>query len=476
MSSKLPFGSDGYRGIIGSTFTWSEVSRLAMGTCAFLEKQAVPSASPIPIGYDTRFLAREFALGVGKVFAEKGFNPLISETPCPSPYISFCVKELSAPIGVVITASHNPFYYLGFKLKGPEGGSATPAVQKEISKLSEEMEPISEDFEVLRSGESPCKTLNLVDSYSKELRKLVNLEGLPNETELTVDFMNGACVQVYSAVLRRLSVDFSSLRTTADPLFGGRKPEPIEAELGELVAWIEAGEGHGIGAAFDGDGDRLALVDESGEIVPSHEIFGIILLHLAEDRKLKGRVVKTVSYSSLLNRLAESFGLEVKEIPVGFKYATEELMKRETLIAGEESGGIGFGFYLPERDALLVLLLILEAMRSRRKRLCSLREELWGRFGRSYFNHEDIELPGETVREKLKQALELLKNEPTRLGIDYEEVSYLDGVKFSWKTGFLLLRPSGTEPLLRIYCDEMSQERMLEVREQARSFVHTFLG
>jgi len=349
-------------------------------------------------------------------------------------------------------------------------------MQKEISELTAQMEPASDDFEALRAQESTCKTLNLVESYAKKLRGLVNLEGAPAEIGLTLDFMNGACVQVYSDVLRRLSVDFSALRTTADPLFGGRKPEPVEAELGELVAWIEAGEGQGIGAAFDGDGDRLALVDESGEIVPSHEIFGILLLHLAQDRKLTGRVVKTVSYSSLLNRLAESLGLEVKEIPVGFKYATEELMRHGTLIAGEESGGIGFGFYLPERDALLALLFILEAMSSRRKKLRSLREELWERSGKSHFHHEDIELSGETEREKLKQALELLKNEPERLGLDYDDVSYLDGVKFSWATGFLLLRLSGTEPLLRVYCDEMSEQKTLELREQAVRFVHSFLG
>ncbi len=470
---KLKFGSDGFRGVIADCFTWENLQRLTLATVSALRGLSVGEGAVVPVGYDTRFLADKCAVGVCRLLTASGYKPILSETFCPSPYLSFAVKAFSAPIGIMITASHNPPYYLGFKVKGMEGGSALPHLQEMIAGFTQCRGEVQIDTGELFVGPYVPKTFDLTDDYVEGLFNLVDV-GLLREklsAQVTVDFMHGATSGVYARALAKCGGNFQPIRTSVDPLFGGNKPEPVGEGLKTLIAWVEAGETGGVGAAFDGDGDRLALVDECGEIVPPHEIFAIVLLHLMEGKGRSGRVVKTVSYSCMIDRVARHFQAPVIEIPVGFKHATEELLKPDTLAAGEESGGIGFGFYLPERDALLLLLLVLEAMCEREMSMRNLREEIWERFGRSYFYHEDVPLRSAEEDEGVRRAIEAVKENPAKIRIDYERVSSLDGIKLIWDTGFLLMRMSGTEPLLRIYVDDTDVGRVSQVAKRARRFL-----
>ncbi len=471
--AKLKFGSDGYRGIIGRDFTWTTVERLALATAHAIKQICPESYHPIPVGYDTRFLAKQFAIGVCYVLEKAGYKPVLSNNFCPSPYISFAVKEFTAPLGVVITSSHNPFYYLGYKIKGKEGGSALPEIQELISTLSGEVDANYIDSEEIFANAYFPEKFNLTNSYTQHLIKLLDAEAIRKLSSVTIDFMHGASSVVNCAVLNGIGVNHQPIRTTPDPLFGGGRPEPVGDELKTLSAWVEADVEKSFGAAFDGDGDRLGLVDETGEVIPPHEVYGILLLHLLENRNMKGRVVKTVSFSKFIDRIASAFGAQVVEIPVGFKYATKELLKEGTLTAGEESGGIGFGFYLPERDALLELLLVLEAMAISGKNLRDLREEICDRFEKSYFYHEDILLKNSSEVARMNQLISELKDTPERLQIKYEKVSTIDGLKLDWDKGFLLLRLSGTEPLLRIYCDDTNNGRVEDCVARAKRILQT---
>lgn len=463
-------GSDGFRGVIGDSFSWSVVAHLIAATLSYLDEQATPAGAPIPVGFDTRFLARHFACLVYLGLLQGKMKPTLSRSNIPSPYLSYAVRKLGAPLGIMVTASHNPAAYLGFKPKGPEGGSALPEVQMRIAELAASVRPIDMDPYVVFGPTLEFQHFNFEADYARALASLLATKELAQDRQLAVDFMHGSAFPLYGHVLEELGVSFIPVRIEQDPLFAGGNPEPVAGNLEELRSQVIAGATRSIGAAFDGDGDRLRLVDESGEVVPNEDIFAICLLHLIEDRNQRGRIVKTVSFSELIDRLATAFNLPVVETPVGFKHATRELMVPDTLAAGEESGGIGFGFYLPERDALLALLLVLEAMRMRGKQLVELRLELAERFGRSYFAHQDVPLSGRTDTRQVLRQMEELAASPAKVGLPDAVPDRMDGLKLRHREGFLLVRLSGTEPVLRIYCDDTTEGREWELVRRAVSY------
>jgi phosphomannomutase len=434
-AGELRFGSDGYRGVIGDNFCWEQVSRLTAGVVQYLRLRGVAGTQPIPIGYDTRFLAQLFARAVYLALESEGFTPKLATTFCPSPYLSFAVKRLGAPLGIMLTASHNPARYLGFKLKGPEGGSALPELNREVEQYAAEAKPDYDYEPAFASGE--CAQFDLRREYEETMRSYAGSGLGAYPFNLSVDFVRGTTAHLYLQVLKAIGVKF----------------EPIHTELEELMGWVESGGPTSFGAAFDGDGDRLGLIDESGEFVPPEDIYAICLLHLVEDRGLRGRVIKSTSFSSLIDRICAALGLKLVEVPVGFKHSTRELMLPGTLMAAEESGGFGFGFHLPERDALLALLIVLSAMAARKSSLRSLREGITKRFGHPFFAREDIALASEEQVATVREGIARMKQEPELIGLEGARLSELDGVKLSFSEGFLLLRFSGTEPLLRIYCE-----------------------
>ena len=467
--SGIRFGSDGYRGVIGEDFTWQRVSRLAAATAKYLHNAGAPKDSVIPIGYDTRFLALQYARAVYGALRQEGFQPCLAATPCPSPYLSFAVRRFEAPLGIMLTASHNPARYLGFKLKGPEGGSALPEVNQAVERLAGE-DAIEFGFASAFARTTVYEQFDLRADYEDAIRgyAAVQLAELP--LSVNVDFMYGSTGYVYLPVLRTLLRDFTPIHHEPDPCFGGGKPEPISEQLDELVGWVEARSGS-CGAAFDGDGDRLGLIDEDGVFVPPEDIYAICLLHLVEDRGMRGRVIKSVSFSSLVDRVATELGLDTVEVPVGFKHSTERMLEPGALMAAEESGGFGFAFHLPERDALLTLVIVLSALAQRKLNLRQLRSQLAARFGRPCFRRLDVPLAGAAQREVLQGRLEQLKTAPSLAGVRATSTSDLDGVKLNYPGGFLLLRLSGTEPLLRIYCEHTSEEGLRATIDRAQRFL-----
>jgi len=465
---RIRFGSDGYRGVIGDSFTWRTVERLVAGTAEFM-RQSGNAGSAVPIGYDSRFMADAYARAAYLALESEGFKPVLSRECCPSPYLSFSVKKLGAPLGIMFTASHNPARYLGYKLKGPEGGSALPELNKAVERLTETARGEWDPSSVFTPG-LEFKHFDLSEDYIKTMSGYAS-EGLRNHEDLTIDFVHGATALLYRRTLESIGLSFNPLHTEQDPTFASRKPEPLPEQLEELFGWVEAGGENAFGAAFDGDGDRLGIIDEEDVFVPPEDIFALCLLHLIEDRGMSGRIVKTVSFSTLIDRIAREFGLELVEVPVGFKHSTLELLRPGTLAAGEESGGIGFAFHLPERDALLTLILVLSAMAERKQPLAELRRLIGERFGHPHFLRRDLQLADTREAEEVRQRLSQVAADPSLLGLKSAEVSTLDGTKLIYPEGFILFRFSGTEPLIRIYCEHEAQGEEEAMLEKAEGFL-----
>ncbi len=467
--TELRFGSDGYRGIIGDSFSWQQISRLTAATAKYLHSQQISGDAIVPIGYDTRFLAPCYAKAVYHGLVAEGYRPQLAATFCPSPYLSFAVRRLDAPLGIMITASHNPARYLGFKLKGPEGGSALPEVTRAVEgHAAGEIQGF--DPGPAFSNAATYDQFDLSSEYSTAMQAYASPTLPEFPFNFTVDFVHGTTAHLYLQVLRSLSVDFTAIHTEREPCFAGGNPEPVPEQLNGLLQRVNSTSGS-FGAAFDGDGDRLGLIDESGWFVPPEDIYAICLLHLVEDRGLRGRVVKSISFSSLIDRVAKALGVEVVEVPVGFKHSTRELIKPGTLMAAEESGGFGFAFHLPERDALLALILVLSAMAERKASLSRLRADIAARFGHPHFHRVDIPLADGAQQDRVRHKVEELKAEPKLIGLESTSVSLLDGVKLHFPEGFLLLRFSGTEPLLRIYCEHQVESKELALIERSKEFL-----
>lgn len=457
------FGSDGYRGVIGDSFTWRTVEQLISGTIEFL-RESGHSGSAIPIGYDTRFMADDYAKAACLAMKSAGFKPVLAHEYCPSPYLSFSVKMLGAPLGIMFTASHNPARYLGYKLKGPEGGSALPEVNRAVEECAATASGEWNPQLVFTPG-LEFERFDLSGEYIKTMAGYAGKKLGAHKFDLTIDFVHGTAALLYRRALEELGVSFNLLHTERDPTFALRKPEPLPEQLEELFGWIEAGGKSSFGAAFDGDGDRLGMIDEEGTFVPPEDIFAICLLHLVEDRGMSGRIAKTVSFSTLIDRIAREFGHELVEVPVGFKHSTMELLKPGTLAAGEESGGFGFAFHLPERDALLTLILVLSAMAERGLSLVEMRRSIVERFGHPHFLRRDTPLAGNEQAGSVRLRLNEVASKPSLIGLGEAELSTLDGTKLSYPEGFILFRFSGTEPLVRIYCEHSvagEEEALLE--------------
>jgi phosphomannomutase len=458
----IKFGSDGFRGFIGGDFTYENVARIAAAVT-----QLYP-APAIPIGYDRRFLSDRLAVLAAKSAAQFGGNPVVTTTPVPSPYLAFCVWRLELPVGIQVTASHNPYYYNGIKLKAGYGGSLQASEVAKVEALANEM-PAPEVEDLGRYAS--VAGLDLLSHYESTL--IASAGGAPARGVLA-DFMHGAAAAVYGEMLPKLVPDYACIRTSVDSMFGGSKPEPLEPLLPELIqrvkdanAAAQGGATGTVGLAFDGDGDRLAVIDETGAYLQSHEIFALLLDFLARSGYEGKRVVTTVSFSSLLGRIAERYGLETIEVPVGFKHVSEEMLKGDVLIGGEESGGAALGHYLPERDALLMALTLLRAKAEAGVTLHEMLRGIYARFGRSEFVHVDVQLDPASAHE-FRARIPGLMEVGAVAGEPVTSRSDKDGVKLRTAEGWVLVRASGTEPLARFYAEAGSKEAARRMIEDVR--------
>lgn len=463
---RLEFGTDGWRDVIAHRFTYRNVARCAQ---AYAEHLAEAGQETVVVGYDTRFGGERFARLVAEVMAANGLTALLSATFVPTPALSFAVRHHSAGGGVMLTASHNPPQYNGLKIKGNYGGTATDEIYRDVAARVASID----DSRVRQGmGSGRVEVVDFRPAYYDQLCRLIDLDALRElEGTLVHDAMGGAASGWLSGFVRfaDLKLRVEQLRKRPDPLFHGVNPEPLPPNLAPAIA--RAGEGELLFvSATDGDGDRLGLVLPGGKFFNSHQIFAV-LLDLMQRRGASGAVVKTFTVSRLIERLAQRRGLEVIETPVGFKHIVDRMLEGGVLIGGEESGGIGVAGHIPERDGIANTLLLLEALVRSGKGLEELfsdleREAEW----RHAYDRIDLHLESRTMSDS---AMAVLADPPeTIAGRPLTSVERLDGVKLNLgEDSWLLVRASGTEPLLRIYAEAPSAEEVRRLLEAATELV-----
>ncbi len=476
-ASPIAFGTDGWRGILGVDITVERLLPVAAAAASELESSAPAglSSREVVIGYDRRFLAPELAEAICAAVRGVELEPVLAESATPTPASSWAVVERGALGALVITASHNPPEWLGLKIKGPFGGSVegdfTARVERRLAAGGVSV-PIG----------GAIQRFDALGAYVAGLRAKVNTDALAAGLErlglrVIVDPMHGSAAGVLPALLGEAAVAsgaIGEIRSQRDPLFGGHPPEPLAPYLGELIEAVRASTAAGrpaMGIVFDGDGDRIAAVDERGRFCSTQLLMPLFIDHLARARGLAGSVIKTVSGSDLMALVAEGLGRTVLEMPVGFKYIAAEMLAGEVLVGGEESGGVGFGMHLPERDAPFAALLLIEALVEGGVPLGERIDALQQRHGgAAAYDRLDLRLPDMAARTALEARL--AEAPPSAVaGVAVAEVIRTDGVKLRLgPSHWLMLRFSGTEPLLRLYCEAPTGERVAEVLAWARGY------
>lgn len=467
----IRFGTDGWRGIVGRDFTFANLRRMVAAVAAYLEEQGTAGRG-VAVGYDRRFLSEGFAAEAAGVLAARGIPVLLADSHLPTPALSWGVREQGLAGGIMVTASHNPYEWNGVKFKEPFGGSARPTTNRAIEALLDREFPDGETIPCLTAGEARRKQLlgefEWWPGYAEGLRRFVDLEGIRGAgLAVGIDAMHGCCAPWLRRLLEEAGCRVLELHGGWNPAFGGRSPEPINENLQGLRALVVA-EGLALGVASDGDADRIGAVDERGKFFSAQRILAVLLRYLREEKGLDGAVIGAVSATSLLTLLAAEYGLPTVLTPIGFKHTGEIMRERPVLLGGEESGGIGIGAHLPERDGLLNALLLTELVARTGKGLHAYLREIFDRVGHFTYRRLDLRLdPAGIARARGRIAaldpLEALAGRPVR------ETNTLDGTKFmrddhSW----LLLRPSGTEPLVRLYAEARSGAEVQELLAEGR--------
>ena len=453
--AQIKFGTDGWRALIAREYTFANVERVAQAYADYLlQNSRTDKPSLVVVGYDRRFLSELFAQRAAEVLAGNNLNVSLFTEDAPTPLISWAVKELKAVGGVVITASHNPADFNGFKIKAPWGGSAAPETTSAVEKLVDATPP--------KRGDVPADTHKLlgpaIESYRAQIASYIDLDRLrKTPAAVIVDPMHGAGGTWVESFLGGGALKVETIRAHRDPLFGGVNPEPIDSNLGALKERVVATSAL-VGLATDGDADRVGAVNERGETMTMPDVVPLILLHLIRNRKMTGGVVRTFSQSVLLKRIAAAHNLKLYETAIGFKYIADLMLNDDILIGAEESGGIGVKGHIPERDGILNSLLFLEAIITAGKPPSEMLRDLHQEFGEFHFGRKDLQVETSVG----EQLIERLANKaPTELaGYTVTGVATTDGTKLLFDDeSWLLFRQSGTEPMLRIYSEATTMEK-----------------
>lgn len=461
----LRFGTDGWRGVIAREFNRENATLVARALARYL-MEFEDLRRGVVVAYDTRFLADRFARTVSEVLTSVGVDVRLASAPTPTPALSFAVKHYSAAAGVMLTASHNPPDWLGIKLKGSFGGSASPRAVQEVERFLANPAGLPRVAPDARRIE----VVDLKPAYLARLAELVDLKSIARAgLRAAADPMHGAGAGYLRELLAPHDISCTEVRGNRDPLFGGTQPEPVDAHLEPLRQAVR-GEKCDAGLATDGDADRLAALDAEGNFIDPHKILSLIFRHLVERRGLRGGAAKTFSVSKMVDRLADKFQVPLHETPIGFKYVADLMLEHDLLIGGEESGGIGIRPHLPERDGLLSSLLLLEIMAAEGKPLAGCVADLQQAFGPLHYRRVDLYL---TPEQKQRAVRRFAEDSLRKLGewtvVGRED---LDGTKlYLLNAGWVLVRASGTEPVLRIYAEAPSVELVERVMATTRELV-----
>ncbi|MBP8975449.1 MAG: phosphoglucomutase/phosphomannomutase family protein [Bacteroidetes bacterium] len=464
MSVVIKFGTDGWRGIIADDFTFENVAKVALATANFYKRHK-KIKNGIVVGYDARFLSQEFAEKVAEVLANRGIKVILSDKISSTPMVSLLTKQLNAAAGIIITASHNPAKYNGFKIKGDFGGPAHPEtiekVEKELKKIIRSKIELKKSFsDLVKKG--MIVHHDFTSDYVKDVRSKIDIERIKSAgIKIAYDAMHGSGQGVMEQILP-VTV---SLRNSFNPSFGGDHPEPLPQYLQGLQNAVVKNKCD-IGIATDGDADRIGAFDEQGNFVNSHRIFALLLKYFVEEKHLRGEVAKSFSVSQLINKMCEKYQIPLHETPVGFKYLCRLMTERDILIAGEESGGLGVKGHLPERDGIYIGLLLCEIMTVRKKKLSELVAEVMDEFGWVYYDRYDAHI---TEKEKQRILSVYKKGVKSIAGYPVQRVDTTDGMKLFIDNGWVLVRASGTEPLIRFYAEAETPEKVAKLIDAARS-------
>jgi phosphomannomutase len=463
----IPFGTDGWRGVIADDCTFDRIRRVAAATARVYTSGSGPGdRRRIVVGHDTRFFSPEFAHSAAEVFARAGIDVLLTDRPIPTPAVSFHVRRLGLAGGVAITASHNPAPYNGFKVKAHFGGSAPPELYAEISENADRPLP-----DAARPGR--IETVDLLGSYRDGLGSLLDLSAVRAAgLALLADSMHGAAGTLVADLAGGGATRVVSFRAERDVLFGGVHPEPIAANLAAASREVVS-RGLGLAVAHDGDADRLGVLDRRGDFVSPHRVLALLLLHAYRRRGLSGGIAKTFSTSLLIDRVAKKLGVSLLETPIGFKHVAELMNEGEAAAGGEESGGYAFAFHLPERDGVFNALLLLESLAQTGLDLDRAQGELDAEFGSFAYGRRDVYLAVPVIAAYLA-AVE--SDPPAEVaGVRVTRVVEKDGVKYEFAgEGWLLHRLSGTEPMVRLYCEHVEQETVERVLDETEGRLREF--
>jgi phosphomannomutase len=477
MPGQITFGTDGWRDVIADNFTFDNVRRVAAAIGAAARTFNPPDGvdrNTLIAGYDRRFLSREFAEAAAEVLRDCGYRVILSDRPTPSQTISFTARNRKVLGGIIITASHNPAKYNGVKFKAWYGGSGLPEMYKSIADSM--------------GGEAPhlsggtVEEENILDDYIAALRAQIDVDLIKRgKLAIVHDPIHGVSASLPSRILgvdyvgnarilsRSLeppeSVIVDGIRGDVNPSFGGVNPEPIPENLAAARNVMLTGE-YDVAICNDGDADRLGILDERGDFVSPHKIIALLALYLVREKKLHGEIVKTFSTTRLVERVARALGAPMHETAIGFKYIADLMLARDVLIGGEESGGIGFGHFMPERDGILSGLLVAECIAHYGRPLSDIIARMEAEFGALHYDRRDLHRPMEVCARLIERVRAgSLDHE---FGPDYVSREEKDGVKMNFADGsWILFRKSGTEPIIRIYCESPSASRVEEMLDIA---------
>jgi len=452
-NTEIKFGTDGWRAIIGETYTFKNLKTVSQAVADYIGK-----GKKMAVGYDTRFMSDRFAQIVAEILAGNGIDVVLSDKAVPTPTLSFTVKTRSLDLGIMITASHNPAEYNGFKIKTSSGGAAGTEITKEVESLIGKTE--------VKEVKNPrIKKENLVADYVRFIRNYIDLKKIRTKRfKVLVDSMYGSGDSFIAQIIKGTNIKLEFMRNTINPSFGGRRPEPVESNLEELKSRVKK-EKFDLGIALDGDADRIAAVAPGGIFIHPQKILGLLALHLHQDRHWSGGIVKTIAGTTMIDNIAKFLKVKLYETPVGFKYISNLMEKEDIVAGGEEAGGMGVKGYIPERDGTVAGLLLLEMMVYRNKDILKILNDVEKQFGRYYYVRDDIHL-----NKKFTLRKDILPKEI--LGEKVVQVKDYDGIKLicadeSW----LMFRGSGTEPIMRVYAESKSLSKAKKILAFGRDLI-----
>ena len=472
--SPVKFGTDGWRGIIADDFTYANVRVAARAIALYVLHHEDPAAG-VCIGYDTRFGSRSFARVVALVLAKAGIPVSLASEITPTPALSYAVRERKAAGGVMITSSHNPAEWNGVKYKASYGGSGSPSIIAKIETYLDHPVPAADT-------PAPIEEVDFNPDYIDAIERFVDLEAIrASGYRFLIDTMYGAGRNIISGIFDRAHIPYVAIRSEINPAFPGINPEPILPHIAETQRAVVA-EKCDAGLITDGDADRIGAVDEQGNVVDAHKIFAILLYWLLERKGWGGDVTRAFNTTKMLDRIAKKYGRTLHEHGIGFKYVCDLMLEKDILIGGEESGGVGIARHLPERDGLLNSLLLANVMADEKKTLGQLVAALQAEFGEHHYGRVDMHITEDIKQNAIARARAGLAS---IAGLAVLKMETLDGIKFfldntadstcaassNRAETWLLLRASGTEPILRVYCESCSPQSVDRILQAAQEFV-----